>query len=54
MPKVLSIEKLFKQARNSSIYSERWTKSQNKHDLLITKWAKHIEETTKKKTCLKV
>jgi hypothetical protein len=48
MPGVLSVEELFKQNRNSSIYFERWKNSHSKRDPLITKWIDHIEKNTKK------
>ncbi len=48
MPKVLSVEELFKQNRNISIYFESWENSQNKRDPLITKWIDHIEKNTEK------
>ena len=48
MPKVMTVEDMFKQNRNSSIYFERWENSHSKRDLLITKWIEHIEKSTEK------
>jgi len=36
MPKVMTVEELFKQNRSSTIYFELWTDSHNKRDPLIT------------------
>jgi hypothetical protein len=38
MPKAMTLEELFKQNRNSSIYFESWENSHNKRDPPITKW----------------
>ena len=48
MPKVMTVEELFKQNRSSTIYFELWTDSHNKRDPLITKWIDHIEKNTEK------
>jgi len=48
MPKVMAVEKLFKQNRSNSIYFELWADSHNKRDPLITKWIDHIEKSTEK------
>jgi hypothetical protein len=48
MPKVMTVEEMFKQNRNSSIYFEMWKNSHNKRDPLITKWIDHIEKSTEK------
>ena len=48
MPKVMTVEELFKQNRNSSIYVELWKNSHNKRDPLTKKWIDHIEKSTEK------
>lgn len=48
MPKMMTVEELFKQNRSSSIYFELWKNSQNKRDQLVTKWIDHIEKSTEK------
>ena len=48
MPKVTTVEEMFKHNRSISIYFERWENSRNKRDPLITKWVDHIEKSTKK------
>ena len=48
MPKVMTVEELFKQNRSSSIYFEMWKNSQNKRDQLVTNWINHIEKNTEK------
>jgi len=48
MPKVMTVEELFKQNRSNSIYFGMWTDSHNKRDPLITKWIDHIEKSTEK------
>jgi len=48
MPKMMTVEELFKQNRSSSIYFEMWKNSQNKRDQLVTKWIDHIEKSTEK------
>ena len=48
MPKVMSVEELFQQNRNISIYFEMWENSHSKRDPLITKWIDHIEKNTEK------
>jgi len=48
MPKMMTVEELFKQNRSRSIYVELWKNSQNKRDQLVTKWIDHIEKNTEK------
>jgi len=48
MPKMMTVEELFKQNRSRSIYVELWKNSQNKRDQLVTKWIDHIEKSTEK------
>lgn len=48
MPKMMTVEELFKQNRSSSIYVELWKNSHNKRDQLVTKWIDHIEKSTEK------
>jgi len=44
----MTVEKLFKRNRNSSIYFEMWENSHSKRDPLIMKWIDHIEKNTEK------
>ena len=48
MPKVTTVEELFKHNRNNFIYFEMWKNSHSKRDPLITKWIEHIEKNTEK------
>ena len=48
MPKVMTVEDLFKQERSIAIYFETWKNSHNRRNPLIRKWIEHIEKNTEK------